>query len=60
MVPEGFLMEPEDVGKIVYVRFDGVYMNADFWINGHHLGNHPYGYTSFYYNITEHFLNPPE
>jgi beta-galactosidase len=55
---KAFLMEPEDIGKIVYVRFDGVYMNADFWINGHHLGNHPYGYTSFYYDISA-YLNPP-
>ena len=28
-------------------------MNADVWINCVHLGNHPYGYTSFYYDITD-------
>jgi len=39
------------------VRFDGVYMNADFWINGHLLGNHPYGYTSFEFDLTP-YLNP--
>ncbi len=39
-------------GKEVSVLFDGVYMNSDVWVNGHHLGNHPYGYTPFYYNIT--------
>jgi beta-galactosidase len=27
-------------------------MNSDVWINGHHLGKHPYGYTSFYYDLT--------
>jgi len=27
-------------------------MNADVWLNGHHLGNHPYGYTPFYFDIT--------
>jgi beta-galactosidase len=27
-------------------------MNSDVWINGHHLGNHPYGYTPFYYDLT--------
>ncbi len=42
--------------KQVTIYFDGVYMNSDVWINGHHLGNHPYGYTSFYYNITR-YLN---
>ncbi|SDP99762.1 beta-galactosidase [Mucilaginibacter sp. OK268] len=39
-------------GKKTYILFDGVYMDADVWINGHHLGNHPYGYTSFYYDLT--------
>jgi len=37
----------------IIILFDGVYMNADVWINGVHLGNHPYGYTSFYYDITD-------
>ena len=27
-------------------------MNSDVWINGHYLGNHPYGYTPFYYDLT--------
>lgn len=35
-----------------WIEFDGVYMNSDVWINGHHLGKHPYGYTSFYYDLT--------
>jgi beta-galactosidase len=38
--------------KVVSIYFDGVYMNSDVWINGHHLGNHPYGYTPFYYDLT--------
>jgi beta-galactosidase len=39
--------------KRLCVQFDGVYMDADIWINGRHLGNHPYGYTSFWYDITD-------
>lgn len=41
-------------GKHVVLLFEGVYMNSNVWINGHHLGRHPYpyGYTSFYYDIT--------
>jgi len=35
-----------------WIEFDGVYMNSDVWLNGHHLGKHPYGYTSFYYDLT--------
>ena len=34
------------------IEFDGVYMNSDVWINGHHLGKHPYGYSPFYYELT--------
>ena len=41
----------------VEVRFDGVYQDADFWLNGTHLGFHPYGYTSFFYDLTP-YLNP--
>lgn len=44
--------------KRVAVRFDGVYMNADVWINGHQLGTHRYGYTPFEYELTS-YLNPP-
>ncbi|WP_163322700.1 glycoside hydrolase family 2 TIM barrel-domain containing protein [Draconibacterium mangrovi] len=51
-----FTLAPEDEGKTIKILFDGVYMNADFWINGNHLGNHPYGYTAFAYDLTE-YLN---
>jgi beta-galactosidase len=33
------------------ILFDGVYMNSDVWLNGHHLGNYPFGYNSFYYDL---------
>lgn len=52
-----FTTQPEDKGKTVYIQFDGVYMNSDVWINGHHLGNHPSGYSPFYYNLTQ-YLQP--
>ena len=41
-------------GKLVYVEFDGVYMNSEVWINGHYLGKRPYGYISFRFDITPH------
>jgi len=41
-------------GKRFFIRFDGVYMNADVWINGQSLGNHAYGYTSFAFDLTSH------
>jgi len=36
----------------VELRFDGVYQNADIWLNGTHLGFHPYGYTPFSFDVT--------
>jgi beta-galactosidase len=39
-------------GKCIRIQFDGIYMNADIWLNGISLGTHPYGYTSFSYDIT--------
>src|ERR1017187_781061 len=52
-----FTLSSLDKGKHVSVRFDGVYMNADLWINGQLLGNHPYGYTSFEFDLTP-YLKP--
>jgi len=43
-------------GRVFHLQFDGVYMNADFWLNGEYLGNHPYGYTSFWFDITDKIL----
>ena len=40
--------------KKIEVEFEGVYMNSDVWLNGKHLGFHPYGYTSFAYDLTSH------
>jgi len=44
-------------GQVAIMKFDGIYMESDVWVNGQHLGFHPYGYTPFYYDITRH-LNP--
>lgn len=39
-------------GKCVSIYFEGVYMNAEVFINGKSLGVHPYGYTPFSYDLT--------
>lgn len=49
-----FTMPAASKGKRIIVQFDGVYMNAQLWINGKKLGKHPYGYTSFWYDLTSH------
>jgi len=52
-----FTLPASDSGKNVTICFDGVYMNSDVWLNGQHLGNHPYGYTPFVYDLTP-YLKP--
>ena len=47
-----FTLPPSARTRHVFLQFDGVYMDSDVWLNGHHLGNHPYGYTSFQYDLT--------
>lgn len=39
-------------GKTVTIIFDGIQHQSDVYINGHHLGFHPYGYTSIVYDLT--------
>jgi len=52
-----FKLPAADAGKNVAICFDGVYMNSDVWLNGQHLGNHPYGYTPFVLDFTP-YLKP--
>jgi len=51
-----FQLDKNDLSKHIWIEFDGVYMNSDVWINGHHLGKYPYGYSSFYYELTPHLI----
>ena len=48
-----FSISPQEKNKKIHLQFDGVYMNATVWVNGHQLGIHHYGYTGFEYDITE-------
>ncbi|MES2648191.1 MAG: glycoside hydrolase family 2 TIM barrel-domain containing protein [Bacteroidota bacterium] len=48
-----FTIPANSNNKRIMLQFDGVYMNADFYINGVHLGAHPYGYTSFIVDLTK-------
>ncbi|MVT11850.1 glycoside hydrolase family 2 TIM barrel-domain containing protein [Chitinophaga tropicalis] len=48
-----FIIPAAQKGKRFIIRFDGIYMNAQLWLNGKKLGRHPYGYTSFWFDITD-------
>lgn len=41
-------------GRRVSIEFEGIYMNATVYINGRELGMHPYGYTTFFHDVTPH------
>ena len=47
-----FTIPATDKDKLVFIDFDGIYMNSEVWINGHSLGLRPYGYISFRYELT--------
>ncbi|HKP15132.1 MAG TPA: glycoside hydrolase family 2 TIM barrel-domain containing protein, partial [Gemmatimonadaceae bacterium] len=39
-------------GRRAWLELDGVYMNADVWVNGTKVGHRPYGYASQWYDVT--------
>lgn len=47
-----FVPSSSDSDKLFRLDFDGVYMNAEVFVNGKNLGVRPYGYISFGYDIT--------
>lgn len=51
---KAFSLTEADRGKKFFIEFDGIMANSDVWINGVHLGNRPFGYISFSYDLTNH------
>lgn len=51
---KAFLAPAELANRRVTIEFDGIYMNGEVWINGHHLGKRPYGYIGVEYDLTPH------
>jgi len=47
-----FTLQPEQDKKIIQLYFEGVYMETEVWLNGKKVDYHPYGYTSFFCDIT--------
>lgn len=48
-----FIVPADQNGKCIIIQFDGIYMNSEVWINGTSLGSHPYGYTSFWFDLSK-------
>lgn len=47
-----FRLSESSRGRAFTVEFDGVYANAQVWINGHYVGGRPFGYSSFAIELT--------
>lgn len=48
-----FTVHAEQKSKRAIIQFDGVYMNSEIWVNGEQVGKHPYGYTGFWFDVTD-------
>ena len=51
-----FEIPESDLGRRISIEFDGVYRDSVVWINGHRVGRHESGYTSFQFDLTN-FIN---
>jgi beta-galactosidase len=52
-----FILDHDTEESKYFVLFNGIYRNSEVWINGHYLGSRPYGYSSFFYDLTP-YLTP--
>jgi beta-galactosidase len=48
-----FYVDRADSGKKISIQFDGIYRNANVWINGFFLGNNFSGYAGAEYDISD-------
>ena len=51
-----FSIPEDDLGKHIWLQFDGIFRDARIWVNGFYLGHEPSGYATQTYDISE-YLN---
>jgi beta-galactosidase/beta-glucuronidase len=49
-----FIIPDKFKDKKIFIEFDGVQKSCDVWINGQKLGSHQGGFTTFYFDLTQH------
>lgn len=49
---KSFFMPTENKNKKIFIYFEGVYNRSEVFVNGKLIGNRPYGYISFMFNLT--------
>ncbi|MEG1002767.1 MAG: Ig-like domain-containing protein [Clostridium sp.] len=53
---KSFVLPKSMEGKEISIDFDGVYMDSYVYVNGLEVGNHPYGYTPFSFDISDNLV----
>ncbi len=48
-----FELAPDQAGKRVVITFAGAMSDAQEWVNGRKAGNWPYGYSTFWFDLSE-------
>ena len=48
-----FELPSADKDRCLWIDFEGIYRDSIVWLNGHYLGRHHSGYTSFRYDISQ-------
>lgn len=48
-----FHLPASAAGRKLWLYFEGVYERSDVYVNGKRVGGHPYGYTSFFCDISD-------
>lgn len=48
-----FDVPASDLGRKIYVQFDGIFRDSQVWINGYYLGRRTSGYTASRYDLTD-------
>lgn len=49
---KAFTLPKDCQNKKIWLYFEGVYQNSEVYVNGKRAGGHPYGYSTFYCDIT--------
>jgi beta-galactosidase len=57
---KSFLLPESAQGRVFTIVFDGAMSNSTVWLNGEELGGRPYGYSSFFFNLTPHLHFGPQ
>jgi beta-galactosidase len=51
---KSFLLPESAKDRTFTIMFDGAMANSTVWLNGEELGGRPYGYASYFFNLTPH------